>query len=148
MITSYSIARNEIFGQLNIVKPALATLLGYAPKIIYQGVESSDKMPTDGLWIRASMVTVDESQATLRDDNGRRYNTDGIFFAQIFIPKVPVEMYDKGVKTAEIIKNAYRGKQTESCIWFNRVRIQDNIPSESAWFRLNVVAEYQYDEIG
>ena len=147
MITDYSNARDEIFAQLTAVLPALNTLLGYTPNIVYQGVETAVKMPTDKLWVRISQQTVIETQATLRADNGRRYRSEGLVFVQIFIPKTEPQNYAFGLSCANVIKNAYRGKQTNGCIWFRNVRIQE-LPAEMAWFRVNVVAEYQYDEIG
>lgn len=148
MISNYSNARDEMFAQLTGVLPALTTLLGYAPNIVYQGVETAAKMPTDKLWMRISQQTVLESQAALAgNDLKRRYNSSGLIFVQVFIPKTEVQNYAFGLAAANVIKLAYRGKQTSNCIWFNNVRIQE-LPAETAWFRINVVAEYQYDEIG
>ena len=148
MIDNYSAGRNEIFTQFNSALPAVGTLIGYAPNIVYQGVEEPAKMPTDKLWVRVSQQTVLESQAALAgNDLKQRYSSEGLVFSQIFIPKTKPENYAIALAAANIIKLAFRGKQTTNCIWFRNVRIQE-LPAELAWFRINVVAEYQYDEIG
>lgn len=148
MIDNYSAGRDEIFAQFNLALPSVGTLIGYAPNIVYQGVEEPAKMPTDKLWVRVSQQTVLESQATLSgNDLKRRYSSEGLFFAQIFSPKSKPENYALSLAVANILKLAFRGKQTADCIWFRNVRIQE-LPAELAWFRINVVAEYQYDEIG
>ena len=147
MIDSYASARNEIFAQYNLAKSGILALLTYQPIIVYQGVESATSMPTDKLWVRISQNTVLENQATLsNNDLKRRYTSEGLIYIQLFVPKTTGE-YTKAVNTAVLIKNAYRGKQTSSCMWFRNVRIAE-LPPEDGWFRLNVVSEYQYDEIG
>jgi hypothetical protein len=147
MIDSYVSARNEIFSQYNLAKTGLLALLTYQPIVVYQGVEPTSAVPTDKLWVRISQNTVLENQATLAgNDLKRRYTSEGLIYIQLFIPKT-VGDYTKGVNAAVLIKNGYRGKQTSSCMWFRNVRIAE-LPPEDAWFRLNVVSEYQYDEIG
>lgn len=148
MITAYSDARDELFAQFSGAVPGIALLLGYQPLIVYQGKDSLVKSPVDQFWFRISQQTVLEEQSALAgNDLKRRYTTDGLVFVQIFIPKTAPQNYALGLGFANSIKNAYRGKQTSSCMWFRNVRIQE-LPPEDAWFRLNVVAEYQYDEIG
>ncbi|MES2180720.1 MAG: hypothetical protein V4493_01300 [Pseudomonadota bacterium] len=146
MIISYSNARDEIFKQFGTVLSAVSTLLTYTPEIIYQGVETGAKMPTDKLWMRVSQQTITEEQAGPKADAVRRYTSDGLVFVQLFIAKTKVENYAIGTQVAQLVKTAFRGKQTTGCIWFRNVRIQE-LPSEDAWYRLNVVSEYQYDEI-
>lgn len=147
MITSYFDARNEIFAQYNLAKVEILALLGYQPVVVYQGVESTVVMPTDKIWMRVSQQTIIEEQATLSgNDLKRRYTSEGLSYIQMFIPKT-TGVYTNGTKIAEYIKKAFRGKQTANCITFRNVRIQELAPEE-AWFRLNVVSEYQYDQIG
>lgn len=148
MIESYSAGRDELFAQFLLVLPQAQTLLGYKPFVVYQGLESAEKSPTDKVWMRVSQQTVLESQATISgNDLKRRYTSDGLLFVQLFIPKQAPELYDLALKVAEVVKRQFRGKQTENCIWFRNARIQE-LPPEAAWFRINVVAEYLYDEMG
>ena len=122
MIDSYSSGRNELFAQFGTSTAGINTIAGYAIPVIYQGVETGDKMPTDKFWLRVSQQTVLESQATLSgNDLKRRYTTDGLAFVQIFIPKAPSSNYAKGLEIANLIKKAFRGKQTNGCMWFRNV---------------------------
>lgn len=148
MIETYLAGREELLNQLMTVKPAIDTLLGYVPNLVIQGVQSPGKQPTDKIHLRFSQQTVIEEQATLAgSDLKRRYTTDGLVFVQIFSPIASLNDYANGLKVAELVKSAYRGKNTENCMWFRNTRIQE-LPPEEAWFRVNVVSEYTYDQIG
>lgn len=148
MIASYIDARDDIYSQLGLILPATVSIIGETLDVVYPGAERKDKESTSKYWARCSIQTVMESQANLRgNDLKTRYNSQGLVFVQIFGPKV-TDGFEKALQLATLIKTAFRGKQTPNCVWFRNVRIQDNIPSENAWYRVNVVAEYTYDEIG
>lgn len=148
MIDDYVDGRNELFGQYQTILPDTVSIIGEKLTTIYQGVEAPGKIPANKFWARISQQTVLESQANLRGgDLKTRYTTDGLLFVQLFGAKDKPENYQKLTQLAAIVKKAFRGKQTDGCIWFRNVRIQE-LPAEEAWFRLNVVSEYQYDEIG
>lgn len=150
MIEDYAAARDEVFNQyISNVLDNTVSIIGEPLYTVYQGVESDGKIPSNKFWARISLQTVTEEQATFRgSDLQRRYETNGLVFVQLFMAKEKPENYQLGLKLAVIIKNAFRGQQTDGCIWFRNVRIQENLPAESSWFRLNVVAEYQYNELG
>lgn len=144
----YITARNQLFGQLESAKPNIATLLAYTPIYIYQGVDKEPSPPTDKLWMRLSQQTVLEEQATLAgNDLKRRYTTRGLLFVQVFVPRSKPQDYAFGLAVADLVLKAYRGKSTADCMDFYNVRRQE-LPPETAWNRINVVAEYRYDEIG
>jgi hypothetical protein len=148
MIDDYPSARNEIFKQYQGIIPSTAAIIGEALIVNYQGVTTEEKMPVDKFWSRVSIQTVIEEQTALAgNDLKRRYTSNGVVFVQLFIPVIRLPDYEKGTKLAQLIKTAFRGKQTENCIWFRNTRIQE-LPKENAWFRINVVSDYQYDEIG
>lgn len=148
MIDDYPSARNEIFKQYQGIIPSTASIIGEALIVNYQGVSTEEKKPVDKFWSRISIQTVIEEQTALAgNDLKRRYTSNGVVFVQLFIPVVRLPDYEKGTKLAHLIKTAFRGKQTENCIWFRNTRIQE-LPQENAWFRINVVSDYQYDEIG
>lgn len=148
MIADYVDGRDQLFAQYQTVLPQTVPIIGEQLITIYQGVEAPGKIPSNKFWARLSQQTVLESQATLRGgDLKTRYTTDGLIFVQIFGAKDKPQNYEKLTKLAALIKTAFRGKQTDGCIWFRNTRIQE-LPPEDAWFRLNVVSEYQYDELG
>lgn len=148
MIENYFAGRNDIFEQFSKILPDTIAIIGEELKVVYQGIEEDDKIPTNKFWCRISQQTVLERQSALAgNDLKRRYTSDGLIFVQIFCASDKPENYNKGAQLAALVKTAFRGKQSENCIWFNNVRIQE-LPKENAWFRLNVLSEYQYDEIG
>lgn len=148
MILDYVDGRNQLFEQYANVLPDTAAIIGESLFTVYQGVDTGGKIPTNKFWARISQQTVTEQQSALAgNDLQRRYTADGLLFVQIFSASDDIANYNKAAQLAALIKTAFRGKQTDGCIWFRNVRIQE-IPPENAWYRLNVVAEYQYDEIG
>lgn len=156
LIEDYVDGRNQLFAQFGTILPDTSAIIGEELRIVYQGVTGTfqsgvlidGKEPVDKFFVRVSQQTALEQQANLTgNDLKRRYTTDGLIFAQIYSPKADVQNYALATKLAALIKTAFRGKQTEGCIWFNNVRIRE-LPAETAWYRLDVVAEYQYDEIG
>lgn len=148
MITDYVDGRDQIFTQYRTILPGTVAIIGAELTSVYQGVETGGKIPTDKFWARVSQQTVDEPQAALRgNDLKTRYRTLGLVFVQLFGAKNDVANYQKLAQLAALVKTAFRGKQTDGCIWFRNTRIQE-LPDEAAWQRLNVVSEYTYDEIG
>lgn len=149
MIANYSSGRDELIKQFRTIIPDTVAIIGEELTVVYQGVDTEAKQPTDKFWARFSQQTVLERQTALSgNDLKRRYTADGLVFIQLFIPDDKLANYEKGTLLAGLIKTAFRGKQTENCIWFRNTRVDDSIPKEAAWFRLNVVSEYHYDEIG
>lgn len=129
-------------------------LLGYVP-VIYWGNERANKPDATKYFARVSHQTVLERQATLSVCEGiagqKRYRTSGLTFVQIFAPTSDKEVQDKARKLATICRNAFRGALAHSgndAVWFYNARINDNLAPENDLYRLNVVAEHEYDELG
>lgn len=146
---SYEQAVDEIFKVFRDTWNAEASaIVGYLPEIRYQGVEEPSKLPIDKYWARVSQQTVSDSQSTLRNGTcGQRYRTNGLVFIQLFCPKSDSLGMTTGRKLATVVRNGYRGVKTSGGVWFSNVRINE-LPPEDNWYRLNVVAEYEYDEEG
>lgn len=151
MTTGYVNAVDEIFALFLAAWQASAPgIVGYTPVVYWPGVVEPTSPDLTKFWARASQQTVREEQATLSEPDQagkKRYQNDGLVFVQIFCPPAASGAMLKGRQLGEIAKNAFRGKQTSSNVWFRNARIQELAP-EPAWLRFNVVAEYQYDEIG
>ncbi|MCW2763979.1 MAG: hypothetical protein JWR85_4180 [Marmoricola sp.] len=152
MTTTYPQAVNDIFGLITAAWNAnAATILGEAPGALrYVGVETQGKQETDKFWARVSTQGVDENQASIANGVGapgnRRYQAEGLVFIQLFAPKSRNTAMEKLRLLAQLARNAYRGKVTVNGVSFSHVRIQELDPEE-LWQRINVVAEYAYDEI-
>ena len=149
MPATYEEAIDQLFETFKTAWDADTTaIVGYVPEIRWQGVESPNAPDTSKYWARASQQTVMESQTTLANEAGCiRYTAEGIVFIQVFCPKSDSLSMENGRKLAMVGKEGFRGKKTSGGIWFRNVRIQE-LPAEMKWNRLNVMAEYEYDEIG
>lgn len=126
-------------------------IVGSVPEIRWQGVQERDIPEPSKFWCRVSRQTVTEEQATLSTCEGRpgqkKYTASGLVFVQIFCPKSNQQAFELGQKLAKVARNAFRGKSTPGGIWFRNVRINELSPEE-LYERLNVVAEFEYDELG
>lgn len=126
-------------------------IVGYIPELRWQGIQYRNLPDTSKYWARVSIQTIFEEQASLSNGVGlagkRRFESSGLVFVQIFCPKSDARAFEKGKLLAVIARDAFRGKSTESAIFFRNVRIQE-IPQEDNFERLNIVAEFEYDEIG
>lgn len=126
-------------------------VFGYIPEIEWEGVPSKTKVDQTRVWGRFSTQNVFEEQATLSDCAGepfkRRYAGSGLVFLQLFLPKTVANALPKGRTLAKVARNAFRGKKTSGGVWYLNARIVD-VPPEELFYRLNVVAEYEYDTLG
>lgn len=128
------------------------SVFGYVPEIEWHGVEKPENINRENVWVRFSTTNVFEQQATLSacvdEPYKRRYQASGLIFVQLFLPKTVDNASVLGVTLAKVARNAFRGKKTAGGVTFHNVRINDNLPPELLCYRINVVAEYDFDEIG
>lgn len=161
MTATYEKAVDEMFSLFLAAWTAnTAAVVGYVPEIRWQGVKPPEGQPEkpdgDKYWVRVSQQTVIEEQTSLSacvvdNENGgtlpaSRFTASGLLFVQLFCPKSDARSMEFGRKLAMIARNAFRGKKTESGVWFLNVRINP-LDSEELWNRFNVVAETEYDEV-
>lgn len=148
MTATYDEAKDEIFSQFYTAwKAQSAAIAGYEPEAWWQNLEKPYKPPQDKFWVRVSTQSVIEEQSTFRDGVEKRYTGSGLVFVQLFCPKTLGDADTLGGKLAEVARNAFRGKKTTGGVWFRNVRI-NNLEPEELFYRFNVVAEYEYDEVG
>lgn len=151
MTIEYIDADSEIFARLKTDWDAnTAAIVGYVPELRYQGAEVGTIPTAAKHWARASIQTVTETQATLHEGaaGNKRFNVAGLIFVQLFSPKAENDGWDKCRKLAKVARNAFRGKKTSGGIWFRNCRINDNVKNETNAYRINVVCEFEFDEIG
>ena len=151
MTTNYHDAKSEMFALLNAAWQAnTVAIVGYVPAIYWQMKEEPATPDPSKYWARCSRQTVLEQQTTLSTCEGangqRRFTTFGLLFVQIFCPKAAENVGTIAEKLAQVAKDAYRKQQTTSGIVFRNVRINE-LPPENQYYRLNVVAEFEYDEL-
>jgi hypothetical protein len=77
----------------------------------------------------------------------RLFTTTGNLYAKLFIPQQLQNALAKGETLAKEIAKAYRAKRMVGSVWYREVRIQE-LPMDKGAYRLNVIANYTYDERG
>lgn len=152
----YEQARDEMFALFKTAWDAnSAAVVGYVPEVRWQGKEiatpNAGKPDRTKFWARVSIQSVLEQQATLSncvvEPGKKKYESAGLIFVQVFGPKSVDNSYELLQQLAKVARNAYRGKTTPGNVWFRNVRINTLNPEE-LFYRLNVVGEYEFNEIG
>jgi hypothetical protein len=119
--------------------------VGAPIEVRYDGVEESE-VP-EASFARFVMDPVDEDQATLRNgEYGSRYEHNGLIIVQLLIDRQAVDVAETARKVAVVARNIFRGQTFDGCIIFRNVRI-NRLDPENRFWRYNVIAEYQFDEI-
>lgn len=137
-MTTISEARDEISA---LFKAAWDTT-GYP--VIWDDVAQAPPK-TRSPWARHTVRHEDGRQASLANHLGqRRWRRFGTVFIQIFTP------VGKGLSEADILikvaMDAYEGQSTAGGVWFRNVRFRE-IGADGDWNQVNVLADFEYDEI-
>jgi hypothetical protein len=123
--------------------------VGSAPEVRFAGIEKGS-IPDDH-FARFTMSPVLEAQSTHTNGEYKtRYTIEGLIIIQVFTlrksgKEQEAEAYAR--KLAVVARNIFRGRCFAGGIQFRNVRINDLAP-EAKYNRRNVIAEYQYDELG
>jgi len=141
-------ARSEICAGFDAFWQANAGgIVGYIPEIRFPRIVYKDPVNPSVHWGRLSLQTVMATQAAFcAYGSGKKYQEDGLVFLQLFAPKSEVEAAEQQDRFAQIARSAFRGKSLPGKVWFRNARIND-LDGEDEMLRLNVVAEYEYNEI-
>lgn len=140
---------------LALTASSVAALLGANQlNILWEGNEIAGTLDRTKYNVRISHQTVLEKQANLSSCEGlpgqKRYRTYGLTYIQLFGPTSDKQVADKALKLATIARNAFRGpgqNSTDNDVWFYNARI-NKLTLENDLYRLNIVAEHEYDELG
>lgn len=151
MTVNYPQATDEINKLFNDAwtsgAPSLTT---YVPEIRWYGNEKAALPNGSQFWVRHSIQNVSEEQTTVSTCEGRpgqtRYTGYGLVFMQLFCPKSIANSLFLGRQLAMVAKNAYRSKKTDGGVWFRNFRINE-LDAEEPYYRLNIIGEYEYDEL-
>lgn len=147
MPTTFEAAYDEITDQFKTGWAAEApAIVGFLPEVRFTGVEEGS-LPQDH-FCRFTLDPVIEAQASLRDgENGQRYESEGLIIIQVFTWRKNPQAEEFGRRLSVVARDIFRGKTFLGCILFRNVRI-NRLEAEAKYWRYNVIAEYQYDEIG
>lgn len=148
MTTSFAASRDEIcslfWSKWNSAETS--AIVGYVPDVFWPMLEE-DEPDSSKFWARLSIQSENEEQTCFRgSDLTRRYTGSGTIFVQLFCPKSEFGNVNKGRTLAQVAQAAFRGKATQCGIWFRNVRIIE-LSAENLYYRFNVIADYEYDEI-
>lgn len=149
---TYSEAVDEMFAVIETANNASSTaIIGYVPQLFWPGVKTLSSPDLSKFWGRVSQQTVIEGQSSLSNCEGlpgqHRFTAKGFIIAQLFLPESNPEAMSKGRLWASVLKNSVRRRSTSGRVWFRDARI-DELPQQNTQYRLNVVAVYEYDELG
>jgi hypothetical protein len=147
-MTTYAQAVDFILARFKADWDAGTTaIVGYIPIVRWPGVEEPNALPSDKFWARISLQTVSDGQTSFRDGvNGKRYTANGLIFVQNFAPMSVSDAAAKLRALATISRDAFR--KPASTVWFRNARMKDEMVADGKFWAQNVVAEFQYDDIG
>lgn len=139
-------AKNEILAAVTDGwNNALPTIVGTNHELRYWGKKYQNAVAVTKYWGRVSIQTVSEDQDTLRNDV-KRYRSNGIMILQLFGPVDDNQVGPKMDQISDALRNVFRSCTAADNVQFARARIVDNIDPEPAWLRVNVVAEFEYNQ--
>lgn len=152
MVATFDQATDDIFSLFNTAwTTGSAAIVGSVPFIYWPGLEIEENPETDKYFVIVSKKTVFEEQKTLSGNldglGTRRYNNRGFIMFSINAPVSDPEGYRKATLLGMLTRDAYRGKETSSAIWFRNCRVEEGV-STGRFNVINVVIEYEYDDLG
>lgn len=120
-------------------------------QVLYENVPGEPPTDVDAAtgkvppYVRVSARHFTGGQSTLAGATGTRtFRRDGAVTVQIFTPTG--DGFTLSDSLVPIAKNAYEGAATASGVWFRNVR-HNEVGTSGAWFQVNVIADFTYDEI-
>lgn len=150
MTTDYTSAINEIFGPLNLVWASIVAANGALnAKLYIQGLPEPEAPDAVNFWGRLSQLTIARRQVSFTTASKKRHRVEGRLILQLFVPMAQAEnaSFWRGRNIAKAVKGVYSELTTPSGVQFLNVSIEE-LPNDGKRFRFNVIAEYNYDEIG
>lgn len=128
------------------------TKLPYVPEVAWQNVERKQTNDLSKHWCRLTIDPVETRQKTFRTsetsigDGKARYTEKGIIIVQMFFSKAAFKGNDDR-KLSVISRDIFRSRNVrDNIVWYRNADIR-YLNSEESWFRSNVIAEYEFDEI-
>lgn len=147
-LPTFDSSRDEILGLFNAKwesdTPAING--GSAIRVEWQGVDSQSPPAADEAYARIVVRHTNSNQSTFGVSGARRFTRFGLVTVQVFAPISQGGGLTFAENAAIIARDAFEGVGTDSGIWFRNVRIQE-IGLSGAWYQMNVVIEFSYDEI-
>lgn len=141
-VSSFSDARNAVMDKFTTAWNAQAD----PPVLLYEDVHTEDDRPTgDSPWAWVQMRHLTGDQATLGEVGNRRFERRGLITVEIYVPA------GLGLTTADdlskVAQDAFEGQETApDAVLFRNVRMNE-VGRNGPWFQVNVLAEFDYQEV-
>ena len=148
-MVDYVEATNEICKRFDEYWQANAAgIVGYVPEVRFPRIVYPTPINPAVHWARLSIQSVMAQQSAFcgYGNGAKKYEESGLVFVQLFGPRNEVEAAEQQDKFAQIARAAFRGISLPGKVWFRNARI-NNVGDEDQMIRLNVVADYYYNEI-
>lgn len=147
MTTTYVSASDDLKNTFHTYWTAYAAAIaGSIPAIRYPGV-AEPSPPTNAIWGRFSEQVILSGQTTFRNGQSKRHTVAGLVFIQLFAP-IALASGDglrKLQQLGQMGLKAFAARSLSGNIVFRRPMVKE-LPNEAAYYRLNIVAEYEYDQ--
>jgi hypothetical protein len=143
-------ARDEILDLFKTAWDAGLESAGIAVVYLNDGQQPPDAQETGEAgsptpWARVSLFHATGGATTLAGGLGAHKETsEGFLQCEIYV--APAQGLRQADRLAKIVKNAFRGQRTAGGATFRNVRHQE-IGRDGVWFRMDVLVDFEYDEI-
>lgn len=147
-LPNFSSARDEVLEMFRAAWEQQTPVVnkGVAVRVEWNGVDAQNPPPGDKPYATIVVRHTDGDQRSLGTVGNRRFGNLGLITVQCFAPLSEGGGLLLAENLSMIARDVYRGRSTETGIWFRRVTIREIGPSDS-WYQFNMVAEFQYDEV-
>lgn len=147
-LPTFSSARDEILGLFHAKWTADTPAINGSSVISVEWprVDSKDPPSANEPYARISIRHTGSSHRAFGKVGERKFTRRGLVTVQVFWPISDGGGLSFAENAAIIARDAYEGVGTDSGIWFRNVYIREIGPTK-AWYQINVVAEFEYDEL-
>lgn len=146
MTTNYISARDSIFTLIE----ETASHFDYVPHIEYPLIVNADKPDGSKIWLRASTQIVEEMQSALsaceQSEGQKLYTSYGLVIIEFYIPRTEPNG-TLALMWASQLRDAFRNASSNDGVIYRKARINDGIAPEEQFFRVNVISNFEFDEV-
>lgn len=115
---------------------------GYVPAVEWPGLDPMNPEDKTKAWARIAILHNKSSQTGFGDSGSRMHTRTGFVAIQIFTPRDLLIAQQLGI----IARNAYEDQPTAGGVWFRDATVNE-VGTTASWCQLNVLIEFQYDEL-
>jgi len=125
------------------------SVLAAEPEIVWDNVDTQNADQRSAPWLRVFTRHFEgPGQRTFGGTNNRVFTRTGQLIVDVFVPIGEGLLI--GRRLAKIARDAFEGKSANgagSAIWFRNVSVVERGVDRERWFLVQVLAEFEYDEV-